>query len=71
MTNYEQAWDGEWWTLPRLIYLACCDCGLVHRVRLRVRKGKLQVQFCRDGRRTAAHRRKEHHEVCKNELRQR
>lgn len=56
-SRYEQIWDGEWFEMPKTLDLACCDCRLVHRVRLRMRKGMLEVCFTRDNRKTAAMRR--------------
>jgi hypothetical protein len=58
VSKYEQVFDDEWFAMPKTLDLACCDCGLVHRVRLRVRKGRLEVCFTRDNRKTAAMRRK-------------
>jgi len=46
--QYEQVYDGEWWTvdLRGVNYDKCCRCGLVHRVRYKVVKslsGRTQV----------------------------
>lgn len=59
--KYEQVWDGEWEPLYKDILMACCDCGLTHRIRIRVRKGVPQVQYTRDARRTGQIRR--HHGI--------
>ncbi len=57
--KYEQIYDGDWnrfvW---RGAFIACCDCGLVHRVNTRVRNGCLELQHFREARRTAAKRRR-------------
>jgi hypothetical protein len=37
--------------------IACCDCGLVHRFRFTVVRGKLRIRAWRDNRSTAAFRR--------------
>jgi len=39
--------------------LKCCDCGLVHRVRIGRRGKDIFLRFWRDARRTAAARRRE------------
>ncbi len=57
MSKYEQVYNGDWYDLPRRHYIACCDCGLVHEVKIRVHKGKPQIQLNRDNRRTAGVRR--------------
>jgi hypothetical protein len=56
-SSYQQIWDGKWEPLDKDQYIACCDCGLVHRVRVRMHKGKLEAQFTRDNRRTGQVRR--------------
>ena len=38
--------------------IACCDCGLVHLMRPRVRKGRVEVQAFRMSRQTAGRRQK-------------
>jgi len=55
--GYEQIWDGEWEPLDKDWFLSCCSCGLVHRVQVRVRKGKPEICFTTDRRRTAQVRR--------------
>jgi hypothetical protein len=55
--DYEQAYDGEWWEYKPETYVACCDCGLVHRVRIRRRNRKVFLQFTTDRRRTGQVRR--------------
>jgi hypothetical protein len=38
-------------------WLCCCDCGLVHRIRLVVRGDRAQIRLWRDNRSTAQLRR--------------
>ena len=56
-SRYEQVWDGEWFWMPKTLDLACCACGLVHNVKFRVRKGRLEACFTTDNRKTAQLRR--------------
>lgn len=37
--------------------MACCDCGLVHKIDFRVKNGRVQLRAARDNRATAAKRR--------------
>lgn len=39
--------------------LACCDCGLVHEMDFRVRKGKIQFRARRNNRKTSKLRKRE------------
>ena len=39
------------------LYMGCCDCGLVHRVRFSVKRGVVTVRAVRDKRRTGQLRR--------------
>lgn len=56
--KYKVAEDGEWIKPKRRGYrVACCDCGLVHVVNIRVVKGVVQFQAFRDNRATAQRRR--------------
>ena len=56
--KYEDLAEGKWVTPFRNSYKAsCCDCGLVHRFDLRVRKGKIQYRAYRDNRATGQIRR--------------
>ena len=62
-SSYEQVHDGEWWLFHegrsnRRCKIACCDCGLVHQFKIRLRNGRLEMQVNRlpqetGGRRTA------------------
>jgi hypothetical protein len=57
--RYRQQFEGEWVQPRRRGWrMACCDCGLVHRVNFRLRAGKIQLQAYRDNRATAARRRR-------------
>jgi len=38
MSRYPVRQDGEWFHLRPQLRLACCDCGLVHTVDVRVHK---------------------------------
>ena len=53
-------WGADWLDVPRghTATIACCDCSLVHEIRIRKRGTKYQLQFRRDSRATAALRRK-------------
>jgi hypothetical protein len=58
---YYEPKAGEWISPIRRFYrLACCDCGLVHRVDFRVHKGRAEFRVYRLDRATAAMRRKPH-----------
>lgn len=51
-SQYEQVVDGEWWLFRegrsnRRCKIACCDCGLVHQFKIRIRAGKLYMQATR------------------------
>ena len=56
--KYPELQPGEW-VRPRMSgwFMACCDCQLVHRVRFRVRRGRVCLTADRDYRKTAALRR--------------
>lgn len=60
---YEQVYDEDWLNVHKEHFIACCDCGLVHRFKYRYRKviGSktkiLQVQVFRENRRTGQKRR--------------
>lgn len=50
--------DGDWvQPVLRGYKVACCDCGLVHVVDIRIRNGHVQFRAKRDNRATAARRR--------------
>lgn len=67
MARYKQVHDGEWVAPVRRGYkMACCDCGLVHRVDFEVVKrnggkwAKPIFRAWRDARATALTRRRDH-----------
>lgn len=63
MPRYGQIYDGDWvWIPSKDFRLACCDCGLIHKMKFRRRAGKLYMQVFRDARGTALSRRRKH--VC-------
>lgn len=53
--KYTQVYDGDWVepTPQRGHRMKCCDCGLIHRMNFRVKKGRIQFQAFRDNRATA------------------
>lgn len=56
--RYPKVNDGEWVQPRRRGYkMACCDCGLVHRLNFRIVNGRIQFQASRDNRATGAVRR--------------
>lgn len=56
--RYEQLYDGEWFTPRRRNYpMACCHCGLVHRMDIRIIGKKVQMRLFEDRRATAGMRR--------------
>lgn len=56
-SRYTPRVDGEWVHWARRGHLvACCDCGLVHFMRPRVRGGRVEIQATRMPRHTAARR---------------
>jgi len=59
--RYTQVLDGEWiQPMPQRGHkMACCDCGLVHRMDFRVRAGKVQFRAVRDVRATRGRRKRQ------------
>lgn len=48
--TYDSLSDGEWFAIPRDgEKIACCDCGLVHLVKVTRRRGRLGVMHWRLG----------------------
>lgn len=48
-SRYDQVENGQWWLFRegrsnRRCKIACCDCGLVHQFRIRMRGDKLYMQ---------------------------
>jgi len=55
---YEKPKAGQWVQPIRRGYkLACCDCGLVHRMDFRIYSGRVQFRVFRDERATGQMRR--------------
>lgn len=52
-SEYDHIETGEWVPWLKDVDLACCDCGLVHRVTWRLKRTKnrneLQLRFSRNG----------------------
>ncbi len=58
MASYDKPTTGEWVRpIPIGYKLACCDCGLVHKVDFRVKNGRAEMRFARDNRSTGQIRR--------------
>lgn len=58
MTAYPKPEAGEWVQPVRRGYkMACCDCGLVHKLDFRIHKSRVQFRVFRDNRATGAIRR--------------
>lgn len=50
--------SGEWFEIKKEgLYLCCCDCGLIHTVIPKIKKGRVWVQFIRNNRATGQRRR--------------
>lgn len=59
MSRYRTRMDGEWFHIPRHGHLiACCDCGLVHLLKSRLRARKIEIQATRKPKNTAGRRRR-------------
>lgn len=55
--RYQPVIDGDWIRpTPRGYRAACCDCGLVHVVDFRFRRGYVEFRVRRDARATARRR---------------
>ena len=58
MANYPEVQSGQWVQPVRKGYkMSCCDCGLVHKLNFRLRRGRIQLQAFRDNRATGQKRR--------------
>lgn len=56
--SYDRVADGEWFAIPRAgEKIACCDCGLTHRVKVSRRGGRVGVRFWRLPQATGGNRR--------------
>lgn len=55
-----QVVEGRWYSIAwgkEPFLEECCDCGLVHKVKYRLRRGRIEVSYSVDQRRTKAARR--------------
>ena len=59
MDKYEQVYDGDKVEVAQAggINICCCDCGLVHHIDVKVKRGNVTIMFSRNNRKTAAMRR--------------
>lgn len=63
MSQYEQlehehGQEPEWHYFPRTFKMKCCDCSLIHTVKMKVdKRGKVWMKWIRDIRATSASRR--------------
>ncbi len=58
MASYDKPKAGEWVRPIHNGYkLACCDCGLVHRIDFRINEGSVEMKLERDKRATGQMRR--------------
>ena len=58
---YPTQFSDEWVQPVKTGYrMGCCDCGLVHSLDFRIRKGRVQFRAFRDNRRTGQLRRYRH-----------
>lgn len=56
--TYQNVRDGQWVQPRRRDYrVACCDCGLVHRMDFRIYRGRVQFRAFRAKRSTGQRRR--------------
>lgn len=59
MPRYPSVRAGEWVQPVEEGYkMACCDCGLVHKMDFRIEAGRVQLRAFRDNRATAQVRRR-------------
>jgi hypothetical protein len=55
--DHFQVVEGRWYCIAwgsEPFLEECCDCGLVHKVRYRLRRGRIEVSYKVDPRRTKA-----------------
>lgn len=57
--KYPYAKVNEWFSLPKTWHVACCDCGLIHKMEFRVNPDTaiFEVRVNRNNRATAQRRR--------------
>lgn len=61
-----QRFSGEWFSIAKRGHLiACCDCGLVHRITHRIKNGRIQIRANRMNDLTRARRRSKHIKIIK------
>jgi len=58
MTRYYTQADGQWFQPKGRYRIACCHCGLVHRMEFRVVGGVIQLRAWRDKKATALRRKR-------------
>ena len=64
--KYDNKKDGEWSkVIGRNHKIMCCDCGLVHLLDFRIKKGKIEFRGFRDNRATGQARRHRNIKVTK------
>jgi hypothetical protein len=58
-TKYTRLDDGDGFEIDpnNILYFACCDCGLVHRIEFKKINRLVKMKMFRENRRTAAYRR--------------
>ncbi|HDY88133.1 MAG TPA: hypothetical protein ENH82_08485 [bacterium] len=56
--KYEQRKDGDEFCISPEHYIKCCDCGLVHKIKVKKYKGKFYLRIWQDKRRTGQVRRR-------------
>jgi hypothetical protein len=57
-SEYHHVEDDEWMQVDgRDLRHACCDCGVIHDMKFRIRKGKIEYQAKRNPHATAGMRR--------------
>ena len=60
MAKYKDIGPGESFPVSNTMKIACCDCGMVHKLEIFANeKGFMMMRATRDGRATAAIRREE------------
>lgn len=68
--SYGEVKPGEWLRPPKgkAFKMECCDCGLVHYLHFRVRKGRAEFKAYRNNKATAMIRRSRRLKVMPGEL---
>ena len=55
--KYAQRKDGEWFCVSPSHNLKCCDCGLVHSIKIKKKSGRFWMQAIRNNKATSQVRR--------------